>query len=37
MTRSFSKEIEKALFLRKKDREIQIKPLKIKQMNPKLR
>jgi L-threonylcarbamoyladenylate synthase len=37
MTRFFSKEIEKALFSRKKDRQIQIKFLKIKEMNPKLR
>jgi hypothetical protein len=29
--------IEKALFSRKKDRQIQIKPLKIKEINPKLR
>jgi ribosomal protein L32E len=33
----FSKEIAKALFSRKKDREIQIKSLKMKEMNPKLK
>jgi hypothetical protein len=36
MTRFFSKEIAKALFSRKKDHQIQIKSLKIKEMNPKL-
>jgi hypothetical protein len=36
MRRFFSKEIEKALFSRTKDHQIQIKSLKIKEMNPNL-
>jgi hypothetical protein len=37
MTRFFLKEIEKALFSRKKDRQIEIKSLKMEEVNPKLK